>query len=74
MQLCTWKEQNLRHFQHLTFGTTKNLQKVTTKGLEIGNEVIKSVKSVRNIGAYMDEEVKMEVQVNQMCRSAWYNL
>ena len=30
--------------------------------------------SVKNIGAVLDSQMKMDKQVNQICKSAWYNL
>ena len=56
------------------FKPGKNEKKSITKSIKIGNCDIKAVKSVRNIGAMLDSEMKMDVQARHVCSSAWHRL
>ena len=60
--------------EFIIFGTHHKLQELKTQSIKVGEENILAVKEVRNIGAFFDSEMKMEVQVKNMCRSAWINL
>ena len=40
----------------------------------MGQEAIPACDKVRNIGAMFDSEMKMDTQVNSMCKSAWFHL
>ena len=40
----------------------------------MGQEAIPACDKVRNIGAMFDSEMKMDAQVNRMCKSAWFHL
>ena len=60
--------------EFIVFGTKSKLRSITTTSVRVGKENIKTVKVVRNIGAYFDCEMKMNTQVNNMCKSAWRNL
>lgn len=56
------------------FGTNTRLAKLQTVSVQVGDEKIMAVKEVRNIGAYFDSELKMDIQVKNMCKGAWLNL
>ena len=60
--------------EFIIFGTTSKLGKINTVSVRVGDENIMAVKQVRNIGAYFDSEMKMDIQVKNMCKSAWLNL
>ena len=60
--------------EFLILGSPMNLAKVNCTTIQIGEDVIKSTKHVRNIGGYFDAEMKMDVQINNTCKSAWFNL
>ena len=60
--------------EFIIFGTTSKLSSILTTSVRVGDENIKAVKHVRNIGAYFDNELKMTIQVKNMCKSAWLNL
>ena len=60
--------------EFIVFGSASILKKVKTKVIQIGEEQITAVTSVRNIGAYMDARLKMEKHLNMVCKSAWFHL
>ena len=60
--------------EFMIFGTKDSLKKSITKSITIGDCNIKTVESVRNIGAMFDSEMKMDVQVQHVCSSAWHRL
>lgn len=60
--------------EFIIFGTNTNLKKIKTVSVRVGDEDIVAVDKVRNIGAYFDAEMKMEVQVKNTCKGAWLNL
>ena len=60
--------------EFIIFGTKSKLRSVKTTSVRVGEEHITAVKNVRNIGAYFDCELKMDTQVNNMCKRAWLHL
>ena len=60
--------------EFIVFGTPAGLRKVITSTILVGNKLIKASSSVRNIGAYLDQNLKMDVQVKLTCKSAWFHL
>ena len=60
--------------EFIIFGSKSKLRNINTTSISVGNEKIKAVCEVRNIGAYFDTELKMHTQVKNMCKSAWLNL
>lgn len=55
-------------------GSAASLKKIATTSIKIGNQNIFASHSVRNIGVIFDAEMKMEQQINQICKSAWFHL
>lgn len=47
---------------------------VETVSIIVGEHVVQASKCVRNIGAFFDTEVKMNVHVTNICKPAWYKL
>ena len=60
--------------EFIIVGSKDNLSKVTTDQIKVGKHIIKSTKSVRNLGAYFDSELSMETHVIKTAKSAWYLL
>ena len=60
--------------EFIIFGSKSKLGKINTRSINVGKEKIIAVKEVRNIGAYFDSELKMQTQIQNMCKSAWLNL
>ena len=56
--------------EFVILGSRRNLKKVINKNIWIGEHQIKPTACVRNI----DAEMRMEVQVKETCRTAWFNL
>ena len=78
-ELRVWMNQNRlklndQKTEFIIFGTSSGLKKVSTKSIRVGEESIPVSNTVRNIGAMFDQEMKMDAQVNSMCKSAWYHL
>ena len=58
----------------LILGSKHHLKNVNIAHITIGDEKVSASDSVKNIGAVLDSHLKMDKQVNQICKSAWYNL
>ena len=65
---------NDKKTEFIIFGTSTGLKKVATTTIRVGQEAIPACDKVRNIGAMFDSEMKMDTQVNSMCKSAWFHL
>jgi len=65
---------NDKKTEFIIFGTSSGLKKVATTTIRVGQEAIPACDKVRNIGAMFDSELKMDSQVNAMCKSAWFHL
>ena len=64
----------IKKTEFIIFGTSTGLKKVATTTIHVGQESIPACDKVRNIGAMFDSEMKMDTQVNSMCKSAWFHL
>ena len=78
-ELRVWMNRNRlklndQKTEFIIFGTSANLKRVRTTSVRVGDENISASDKVRNIGAMFDREMKMDTQVNSMCKSAWYHL
>ena len=76
--LRAWMRQNRlklndQKTEFVIFGTSAQLKKVKTMHVRVGDESIGRSRLVRNIGAFFDEELKMDAQVKQACKCAWYH-
>jgi hypothetical protein len=60
--------------EFIVLGSHNSLSKITTSQITIGNCCIKPSTRVKNIGAVFDSTMKMDVQVTNMCRAAWFQL
>ena len=60
--------------EFIILGTTSGLSKTTTSTIRVGGNIIRSVKSARNIGGYFEEDMKKETHVSHTCKTAWYSL
>ena len=43
--------------------TRQELSKVSAEGIRVGNEAIASFSTVKNIGVYLDQNLKMDKQI-----------
>ena len=60
--------------EFIIMGTASSLKKINTTCIRIGDHDIPLSTSVRNIGGYFDSQMKMDVHVRHMCKSAWHHL
>ena len=60
--------------EFIVLGTPAALKKVQSMSLRVGNQIIPASKTVRNIGAYFDDHLRMDKQVSATCKVAWYTL
>ena len=65
---------NDKKTEFIIFCTETSLKKVQTAHIRVGTHIINRADSVRNIGAIFDEQMRMEKQVGQLCKSAWLYL
>ena len=65
---------NDKKTEFIIFGTSTGLKKVARITIRVGQEAIPACDKVRNIGVMFDSEMKMDTQVNSMCKSAWFHL
>jgi hypothetical protein len=60
--------------EFIILGTQQNLSKTTTSQIKIGDCCIEPSNQVKNIGATFDSSMKMDKQVTNTCKAAWYQL
>lgn len=58
----------------MVLGSKHALKNVNTKHVTVGDEMVVASSSVKNIGAVLDQQLKMDKHVNSMCKTAWYSL
>ena len=58
----------------MLFGTKQQLAKITSKQINIGDNQIKMVDHVRNLGGWLDSNLSMHFYVNQVCKKVNHNL
>ena len=55
-------------------GSKHNLQMVTTSHIQLGQSKISPNENVKNIGVFLDNEMKMDKQISKTCQAAWFHL
>ena len=68
---CNFLKLNDDKTELIFLGTSQNLAKLSSNSVQVGESEIHSTKTVRNIGAMFDQNLKMEAQVAATCKSAW---
>ena len=58
----------------MIIGSAHNLKHINTSHITIGEEQVAPSHCVKNIGATLDKHLKLDLQVNQTCKSAWFHL
>ncbi len=51
----------------MLIGTRQQLSKVSVEGMRVGNKEIPSVSIVKNLGVYLDQDLKMDKHVTKLC-------
>ena len=59
--------------EFMILSSTHNLKSINTTHIKIGDELVKPSSSIKNIGAVLDQHLKMDKQVNMVCIRAWFN-
>ena len=54
-------------------GTRQQLSKVSVEGIRVGDEVIASVRTVKNLGVHLDQNLKLDKYVTKLCSKAFTN-
>ena len=78
-EIRMWMTQNMLQLNEsktdvILFGTKNILGALDRPSINIGDAVISNSDSVRNLGCVQDSELKLDMHVNQICRSAYYHL
>ena len=60
--------------EFIIIGSRVQLNKVNISELSIGNLRVLRATSVRNVGAWFDEKLKMTTHINKICQSVLYHL
>ena len=58
----------------MILGSAHRLNNINTTHIKIGDDLVKPSTTVKNIGATLDPQLKMDKQINMVCKSAWYHL
>jgi hypothetical protein len=60
--------------EFIVLGSRHSLSKVSSSSVQIGEICVNASSSVRNIGAVFDTQMKMNMQVTAVCKSAWFQI
>ena len=60
--------------EFLVITSPHNRQKVSVDSVDVCGSCVNCVESARNLGAYFDDEMKMETHVTSMCQAAFHRL
>ena len=58
----------------IVFGSQPMLKKVLIQSVVVGDEKVPVASKVKNIGAVLDNHLKMDVNVNNISKNAWFSL
>lgn len=76
-EIRSWLEWNCLKLndgktEMMIIGQSHNLKKLKdNRTITIGSSIVESSSSARNIGAVLDEELKMVKHVNSICRACY---
>jgi hypothetical protein len=60
--------------EFMIIGTPQQLAKLTVDGLMIGNDFVRCVNHVRNLGAFFDQHLSMKRHIEEKCKQAYRQL
>jgi len=60
--------------EYMLIGTKRQLAKCETTSITIGDNVIQASDSIRDLGAYLDKHMSMEVHIKKKCQAAYAQL
>ena len=83
MELCirdlrTWMlhdklKLNDNKTNFLLIGTRQQLSKVDVDFLCVGDSIVSPIKSAKNLGTWMDNNLNLKINVNNTCKAAYYH-
>ena len=62
---------NITKTEFLAIGTRQQLSKLRSSSIEVGNQKIDRSSSVRNLGVMLDESLRMNSYINQICNASF---
>lgn len=65
---------NSNKTEFMVIGKPRQKTKICFSSIKVDEEVIESSKVVRNLGVQMDDELRMDKQVNSICKSCYMHL
>lgn len=65
---------NMDKTECIVFGTKAQLSKLSFDTITVCNEIITSVPCVRNLGIHLDQELKMNMHVSAVVKSAYFQI
>jgi hypothetical protein len=65
---------NDRKTEFMILGSAHNLRNISTSYIKLGDELVGPSASVKNIGAVLDQHLRMDKQVSMVCKAAWFHL
>ena len=65
---------NMDKTECIMFGTRQQLAKLRFDRIDVCNEAIHSVPNVRNLGVYLDQELKMTAHVSHVVKTAYMHI
>ena len=60
--------------EFMIIGTRKQLAKVNTDGLSVGESIIAPVTSIRNLGSWFDQNLSIKPHINKICKAASFHI
>ena len=65
---------NMDKTEFIAFGTRQQLNKLCFNEINVCGETIRAVPTVRNLGVYLDQELKMKDHVSQIVKSSYIHI
>ena len=60
--------------EFITIGTRQQLAKVNIDSMQVGESSIAPTSRVKNLGCWFDGQLKMDTQINSICKTAFFHL
>ena len=67
-------KMNENKTEFIVFGTAQQLKKVQIDSIRVGEDEIKAVPKVRNLGVMMDQKLDMSAHVSYLCKICFYRI
>ena len=72
--LCDKLKINDGKTEFVVIGTRQQLFKVHVDSLTVGDAQVSPVQSVKNLGTYIDSNMSRQVNINNTCKAAYYDI